>query len=268
MLRRSSPGVLLLTMCATTGCGDSPRIVADARDSPAAVAPPPPKPKVWEPKPVVAPPDTIASAHSDSGAADSLAGSRDTSIAKTDSVPPRSRARGPRPFILSPADSAKWPVTGRRAASRLDPAGESHRRLLRQSAQHPHGYPRPGAARLDAPAAGEGGDAVGAGRPGAGRDAGAPSHRDGGAGEAGRGEQVSPADGAGHDRHGGVVGGGARVDRVPRHPDRAQHGGGGDRAAAAVSPAALRAPRARSRVRHEAGRRARQAGRHAGRHRT
>ncbi len=110
MLFRSSPGVLLLTICATTGCGDAPRTVADARDSSAAVAPPPPKPKVWEPKPVVAPPDTSARAGPDSGAADSLGGSRDSATSKADSVPPRSRARGPRPFILSPADSAKWPV--------------------------------------------------------------------------------------------------------------------------------------------------------------
>jgi hypothetical protein len=95
-------------MCATIGCGDSPRGMADARDSAPAAPPAPPKPKVWEPRPVVAPPDTIKdSLATDTTAADSLT---DSTRARRDSVPPRTRARGPRPFVLSPADSAKWPV--------------------------------------------------------------------------------------------------------------------------------------------------------------
>jgi hypothetical protein len=104
---RSSLGVLLVIICSTIGCGDSPRTRADARDS-ALAAPPPPKPKVWEPRPVVAPPDTPKdSLSSDTTAADSVS---DSTAAKRDSAPPRTRARGPRPFVLSPADSAKWPV--------------------------------------------------------------------------------------------------------------------------------------------------------------
>ncbi|MCC2672842.1 MAG: hypothetical protein K0Q72_5314, partial [Armatimonadetes bacterium] len=48
-----------------------------------------------EPKPVVAPPrDTVA----------------DTVSAPRDTAPPKSLPRGPRPFVLSPADSGKWPV--------------------------------------------------------------------------------------------------------------------------------------------------------------
>ena len=105
---RSSLGVLLVIICATIGCGDSPRTMADARGSALAVPPPPPKPKVWAPRPVVAPPDTTKdSLPADTTAADSLT---DSTEAKRDSVPPRTRARGPRPFVLSPADSAKWPV--------------------------------------------------------------------------------------------------------------------------------------------------------------
>jgi hypothetical protein len=111
---RSSPLVLLVVICATIGCGDSPRKMAAAGDS-APAAPPPPKPKVWEPRPVVAPSDTTKdSLAADSAAADSTATDSltDTTSAKRDSVPARSRARGPRPFVLSPADSAKWPVKG------------------------------------------------------------------------------------------------------------------------------------------------------------
>jgi hypothetical protein len=66
---------------------------------------------VWEPRPVVAPPDTTRtdSLAADTAAGDSLA---DTAATRRDSVPLRTRARGPRPFVLSPADSAKWPVKG------------------------------------------------------------------------------------------------------------------------------------------------------------
>jgi hypothetical protein len=105
---RFFPAVLLAIICATIGCGDSPRTVADARDS--TLAEPPPKPKVWEPRPVVAPPDTTRDSFAaDTAAADSVS---DSTSAKRDNIPPRTRARGPRPFVLSPADSAKWPVKG------------------------------------------------------------------------------------------------------------------------------------------------------------
>jgi hypothetical protein len=105
---RSSPGIFLVLICATIGCGDSPRAVADARDSVPAAPPAPPKPKVWEPRPVVAPPDTTKdSLAADTTAADSLP---DSASVRRDSLPLRTRARGPRPFVLSPADSAKWPV--------------------------------------------------------------------------------------------------------------------------------------------------------------
>ncbi|MDQ3208954.1 MAG: hypothetical protein M3Q37_10165, partial [Gemmatimonadota bacterium] len=100
-MERSCLGALLVIICATTGCGDSPRPMADMRDSAAVAPPPPPKPKVWEPRPVVAPPDTTRpdTLTADTTAAgDSLA---DTASVKRDNVPPRTRARGPRPFILS-----------------------------------------------------------------------------------------------------------------------------------------------------------------------
>jgi hypothetical protein len=98
--------LLLFIICSTIGCGDSARSAASARDSTPS-APPPPKPKVWEPRPVVAPPDTVRPPNPADSITDSLA---DTTSAERDSVPPRTRARGPRPFVLSPADSAKWPV--------------------------------------------------------------------------------------------------------------------------------------------------------------
>ena len=105
---RTHLGYFLAIICAITGCGASPREGA-ARDSAPAPAPPP-NPKVWEPRPVVAPPaaakDTLPA---DTTAADSLA---DSASARPDSVPLRSRVRGPRPFVLSPADSARWPVKG------------------------------------------------------------------------------------------------------------------------------------------------------------
>ncbi len=108
-MERSCLGALLVIICATIGCGESPRKVAATRDSATAAPAPPPKPKVWQPRPVVAPPDTTKehTLAADTTAADSLA---DSASAKRDSVPARTRARGPRPFILSPADSAKWPV--------------------------------------------------------------------------------------------------------------------------------------------------------------
>jgi hypothetical protein len=107
-MRRFPLGALIVIMYSATGCGDSPRTVAESRDS-APATPLPPKPKVWEPRPVMAPrnttPDTLAAA--DTAAGDSLA---DTSVAPRDTVPVRIRPRGPRPFVLSPADSARWPV--------------------------------------------------------------------------------------------------------------------------------------------------------------
>ncbi|MBA3893921.1 MAG: hypothetical protein H0X69_09530, partial [Gemmatimonadales bacterium] len=103
-------GALLVIICTATGCGDSPRTVADARDSVSAAPPPPPEPKVWEPRPVVAPRDTTRdSLAADTTAVDTLG---DTASAGRDTVPLRTRARGPRPFVLSPADSARWPVRG------------------------------------------------------------------------------------------------------------------------------------------------------------
>ena len=76
-----------------------------------APAPPPPKPKVWEPRPVVAPPDTTRkdSLAADTAAADSVS---DSSAAKRDSLPPAPARAAPGPFVLSPADSARWPVQG------------------------------------------------------------------------------------------------------------------------------------------------------------
>lgn len=49
---------------------------------------------------MVAPPDTTPP--------DSLGS--DSASAARDSAPPKPRVRGPRPFVLSPADSARWPV--------------------------------------------------------------------------------------------------------------------------------------------------------------
>jgi hypothetical protein len=102
---------LLALVCVAIGCGDAPARVADARDSAPVEPLPPPKPKVWEPKPVVAPPDTT---RRDTLVADSAANgsAADTGAVRADSTPQRPRPRGPRPFVLSPADSAKWPVKG------------------------------------------------------------------------------------------------------------------------------------------------------------
>jgi hypothetical protein len=111
MLSPPAFGALLLIIGSAIGCGDASRSVADARDSAPAEPPPPPKPKVWEPKPVVAPPaarppvDTVAGGTRSDSVADSLA-------ARRDSAPVKRRPRGPRPFVLSPADSARWPVAG------------------------------------------------------------------------------------------------------------------------------------------------------------
>ena len=108
MLSPPALGALLVLLVAAIGCGDAPRAAAGARDSAAADPPPPPKPKVWEPQPVVAPPDT---AERDS-LADSLNAGPDSAAPRPDSAPRKARPRGPRPFVLSPADSAKWPVQG------------------------------------------------------------------------------------------------------------------------------------------------------------
>jgi hypothetical protein len=91
----ASGALFLIIIGAAIGCGDGSRPRADA-SSPVDSSPPP-KPKVWEPKPVVAPPrDTVA----------------DTLSTPSDTAPPKRHPRGPRPFVLSPADSAKWPVAG------------------------------------------------------------------------------------------------------------------------------------------------------------
>ncbi len=102
MLPPRAFGILLLLLGSAIGCGDSPRTVADARDSSPPADPPPPKPKVWEPRPVVAPPDTTPP--------DTLKSDSAGTAATPDSAPPKPRVRGPRPFVLSPADSARWPV--------------------------------------------------------------------------------------------------------------------------------------------------------------
>ena len=113
---RLSPflGLLLVIFAAVIGCGDSSPPRDTPRDSAVAAAPTPPKPKVWEPRPVVAPP-LPDSARSDSLKPDSAATdttAADSARPRRDTVPARTRARGPRPFVLSPADSAKWPVPG------------------------------------------------------------------------------------------------------------------------------------------------------------
>jgi hypothetical protein len=109
MLSPPAFGALLLIIGAAIGCGGDARSVSDTRDSSPAEPSSPPKPKVWEPKPVVA-----YRAERPSGdtfpvgpARDSLA---DSLTAPRDSVPVKRHPKGPRPFVLSPADSAKWPV--------------------------------------------------------------------------------------------------------------------------------------------------------------
>jgi hypothetical protein len=109
MLPPRTFGILLLLLGSALGCGDTPRTVANARDSSPPTDPPPPEPKVWEPRPVVAPPDTTPpdTLGSDSAATTAIPDSASTA---RDSAPPRPRVRGPRPFVLSPADSTRWPV--------------------------------------------------------------------------------------------------------------------------------------------------------------
>ena len=189
---RSSPAVLLVIICATIGCGDSPRKMADAGDSAPAAA-------SAQAQGLGAPAGRGTARHhqkdslaADTSAADSLT---DSTSAKRDSVPPRTRARGPRPFVLSPADSAKWPVKG------PEPLPGSLLPEHRIIAYYGNplstrmGIMAPGPARLDAPAAGEGGDGVGAGRPRAEGHAGAAPDRDRGAGKAGGREEVPAPDG-------------------------------------------------------------------------
>jgi hypothetical protein len=97
MLRPPASLLLLVSMFgAATGCGDTSPPKSDAVAS-VSVDSQPPVRKAWEPKPIIAPRrDTLA----------------DTLPAPSDTAPRESRPRGPRPFVLSPADSAKWPVAG------------------------------------------------------------------------------------------------------------------------------------------------------------
>jgi hypothetical protein len=88
---------LVILLAAAFGCGDAAPPRADTLNPSRVDSSAPPKPKIWVPKPVVAPrrdttPDTLAAAG--------------------DTAAPKPRPRGPRPFVLSPADSAKWPVAG------------------------------------------------------------------------------------------------------------------------------------------------------------
>ena len=107
-------GLLFIIIGTAIGCGEPPPRVADVADTASPEPAPPPKPKVWEPRPIVAPP--AASEPSDSAdAGDSLAVPTDSARADSASPAPsprKPRPRGPRPFVLSPADSAKWPVGG------------------------------------------------------------------------------------------------------------------------------------------------------------
>ncbi len=100
----SVPSLLFLA----AACGDSPpdaaRKVAAKADSALA-----PAPKVWVPRPIVArpraaPPGAPAARGTDGDSAGAGAGEI------RDSAPPKP-VRG-RPFVLSPADSARWPVKG------------------------------------------------------------------------------------------------------------------------------------------------------------
>ena len=112
MLSPHALGFALVTIIGMAiGCGDSPRTMANPADS-AAAEPPPPKPKVWEPRPVIAPPATGAkgTASGDSASKDGLPGNRTNDSLRAQSA--AGRPRSLRPFVLSPADSAKWPVPG------------------------------------------------------------------------------------------------------------------------------------------------------------
>jgi hypothetical protein len=124
MLSPPTVGLVLAIIGAATACGESPRAVATAGDSAAAESPPPPKPKAWKPRPVVAPDSVVRNTASRDAAPrntsnDSLTAetastspARDTLAVARAAVLRTLRARGPRPFVLSPADSAKWPVPG------------------------------------------------------------------------------------------------------------------------------------------------------------
>jgi hypothetical protein len=84
--------VLLLPLC---GCGDASRAQpADRGIAAGDTAPPPPPP--WTPKPITARPDPLP-------AADSVT---------ADSTAPTKSVKGVRPLVLTPTDSARWPVPG------------------------------------------------------------------------------------------------------------------------------------------------------------
>ena len=120
--------------------------------------------------------------------------------------------------------------------------------VLRQSDVEAHGHPGRDQARLNARAAREAGRGVHGGGQRAARASGARADRDGGAGRAGEERALSRAHAGYADRARDGVGGGASLSRDPRHPDGAQHDGGGDGAAHEVSRQAVRASRARSRI--------------------
>jgi hypothetical protein len=96
-----------LAIALSFACVDSPRPDRGA-DSLAVRDTTPPGPPPWTPKPIAArpvPPPADSGAHGTNG--DTAATVADTAVPK-----PVRRRRAYRPMVLSPADSAKWPVPG------------------------------------------------------------------------------------------------------------------------------------------------------------
>ncbi len=93
MTRVGLPLILLLFLC--LACGE-PRAEPPAKVAARDTAPPPPPP--WTPKPITARPEARPVPAADSAGADSTAGPK--------------VAKGVRPFVISAADSARWPVAG------------------------------------------------------------------------------------------------------------------------------------------------------------
>jgi hypothetical protein len=99
---------LLFAPILVLACADAPRPAGGA-DTVALRDTTPPGPPPWTPKPIVARSLPLP-AGGDSATRDSAAPG-DTTAADTAARPTR-RRRGYRPMVLTPADSAKWPVQG------------------------------------------------------------------------------------------------------------------------------------------------------------
>ncbi len=102
-------------LLSSAACGDAPRPTG-ATDHVALRDTTPPAPPPWIPKPIVAKPEPLppadTAAQGTDGASDSAGSSASGGELPADSARKPRRLRGYRPMVLTPADSARWPVPG------------------------------------------------------------------------------------------------------------------------------------------------------------